>query len=35
MTFAKNLDDLERRVGSILLGCDYNDERLFVHDMGV
>ena len=35
MCFAKNLDDLKRRIGNILLGFDYNDKPFFVHDMGV
>ena len=35
MCFAKNLDDLKRRVGNILLGFDYNDKPFYVRDMGV
>lgn len=35
MCFAKDIDDLKRRVGNILLGFDYQDKPFYVRDMGV
>lgn len=35
MCFAKDIDDLKRRIGNILLGFDYQDKPFYVHDMGV
>lgn len=35
MCFAKDIDDLKRRIGNILLGFDYQDKPFYVRDMGV
>lgn len=35
MCFAKDIDDLKRRIGNILLGFDYQDQPFYVRDMGV
>ena len=35
MCFAKDIDDLKRRVGNILLGFDYQEKPFYVRDMGV
>ena len=35
MCFAKDSDDLKRRIGNILLGFDYQDKPFYVRDMGV
>lgn len=35
MCFAKDIDDLKRRVGNILLGFDYQDKPFYVRDMGI
>lgn len=35
MCFAKDIDDLKRRVGNILLGFDYQDKPFYVRNMGV
>lgn len=35
MCFAKDIDDLKRRIGNILLGFDYQDKPFHVRDMGV
>lgn len=35
MCFAKDIDDLKRRVGNILLGFDYQDKPFYVREMGV
>lgn len=35
MCFAKDIDDLKRRIGDILLGFDYQDKPFYVRDMGV
>lgn len=35
MCFAKDIDDLKRRIGNILLGFDYQDNPFYVRDMGV
>ena len=35
MCFAKDIDDLKRRIGNFLLGFDYQDKPFYVRDMGV
>lgn len=35
MCFAKDIDDLKRRISNILLGFDYQDKPFYVRDMGV
>lgn len=35
MCFAKDIDDLKRRIGNILLGFDYQDKPFYVRDMGI
>lgn len=35
MCFAKDINDLKRRIGNILLGFDYQDKPFYVRDMGV
>ena len=35
MCSAKDIDDLKRRIGNILLGFDYQDKPFYVRDMGV
>ena len=35
MCFAKDIDDLKKRIGNILLGFDYQDKPFYVRDMGV
>ena len=35
MCFTKDIDDLKRRIGNILLGFDYQDKPFYVRDMGV
>lgn len=35
MCFAKDIDDLKRHIGNILLGFDYQDKPFYVRDMGV
>ena len=35
MCFAKDIDDLKRRIGNILWGFDYQDKPFYVRDMGV
>lgn len=35
MCFAKDIDDLKRRIGNVLLGFDYQDKPFYVRDMGV
>lgn len=35
MCFVKDIDDLKRRIGNILLGFDYQDKPFYVRDMGV
>lgn len=35
MCFAKDIDDLKKRVGNILLGFDYQDKPFYVRDMSV
>ena len=35
MCFAKDMDDLKKRIGNILLGYDYQDKPFYVRDMGI
>lgn len=35
MCFAKDIEDLKKRIGNILLGFDYQDKPFYVRDMGI